>query len=41
MREWTDEEFEEYCKEVSAAYWAEMDEMELGIHPTQTNQEEE
>lgn len=30
-----DLEFEEYCREVSSAYWAEEDEMELGIHPYQ------
>lgn len=31
----TDKEFSDYCREVSAAYWAEEDEMKAGIHPTQ------
>ena len=31
----TDKQFSDYCKEVSAAYWAEEDEFKMGIHPTQ------
>ena len=31
------EEFDnQYCKDVSSAYWAEMAEIEAGIHPSQT-----
>lgn len=26
---------DDYCREASAAYWAEEDEMKLGTHPTQ------
>ena len=37
MRDWTDEEWDEYIKEVNAAYWAEETEMKLGIHLSQTH----
>ena len=30
MRDWTDEEWDEYIKEVNAAYWAEEEEMKIG-----------
>lgn len=35
MRDWTNEEWDEYIKEVNAAYWAEEAEIKLGIHPSQ------
>ena len=37
---WEDEDdkWSDYCKEVSAAYWAEIDELEAGIHPTQVKE---
>ena len=41
MRDWTDEEWDEYIKEVNAAYWAEEEEMKLGIHPSQTDRRAE
>ena len=41
MRDWTDEEWDEYIKEVNAAYWAEEAEMELGIHSSQTDRRAE
>lgn len=33
--EMTDDDFSDYCKQISAAYWAEEDEFKMGIHPTQ------
>ena len=27
--------FSQYCKDVSAAYWAEEDEIKMGVHPSQ------
>lgn len=34
----TDQEFSDYCREVSAAYWAEEDEFKAGIHPSQVRE---
>lgn len=38
MDNWSFDQFSDYCREVSAAYWAEEDEMKCGIHPTQVNE---
>lgn len=35
----SDEWWDDYSKAVSAAYFAEEEEMKLGIHPTQTRKE--
>lgn len=40
MRDWTEEEWGSYIREVNAAYWEEENEFELGIHPTQRMREE-
>lgn len=37
MREWTDEKWDDYIREVNAAYWAEEAEIQIGIHPTQNS----
>ncbi len=34
----TDQEFSDYCREVSAAYWAEEAEFKAGIHPSQVRE---
>ena len=41
MSDWTDEEWDEYIREVNLNYWAEVEEIEMGIHPSQLEMENE
>lgn len=38
MKDWTEEQFEDYCRETSQAYWAEEEELKAGIHSTQVRE---
>lgn len=40
MRDWTDEEWDDYIREVNAAYWEEEAKFQLGIHPMQIKDKE-
>lgn len=37
MNDWTDEEWDDYIREINEAYWEEEREFEIGIHPSQRN----